>query len=177
MESAEETGRQNLSLLRGIESFARILAHISSIVVVGLMTLILYGVSMRYVFNRPSMIVDEFSGYAVVLIVFLAAGQTLLSGGHIRVDMLTSRLPARLRAWLREITLVLGAGYAAIMVWQAWALVTSSKAYSLKSMQLRVPQYIPQALILIGTATLLLTLIVVLVRQTQQLRQSTRSNE
>ena len=76
------------------------------IAVLGVMIIILVFIIQRSVFveiwpgYRPWHFVDEYSGYVYVLVVYLALTYTLMTKGHIRMELVTSRLPPRLQAYM-----------------------------------------------------------------------------
>ena len=78
-------------------------------------------VAMRYVFNAPLVWSYELiSDYLMVAIFFLSIGATQRQGQHIGVDILTRRLPERLRSALACVTLLLMGGYITLMGLAGW---------------------------------------------------------
>ena len=80
----------------------------------------------RYFFNRPLLGADEIIDVSMVALVFLAIGYTGLHRGHVRVDLVTSHLPKRLETVLDSVASLLGAGFWAILGWQASVRTWSS---------------------------------------------------
>lgn len=72
----------------------------------------------RYFFNAPFTFTVEFTELAMGLIVYLGVGLVTHENGHIRVDVLTLRLPPRVRSVLAVITSTLALAFLAAMVWQ-----------------------------------------------------------
>jgi TRAP-type mannitol/chloroaromatic compound transport system permease small subunit len=62
-----------------------------------------YEVFMRYVMSQPTTWVWDVNLHCFALIVALGAGHTLLKGGHVVMDVITSRLPERTRLILRVV--------------------------------------------------------------------------
>ncbi len=56
--------------------------------------------SVRYAFDRSSNAWLELQWYLYSAVFLLAAGYTLLHNEHVRIDVIFSRLPARVRAWI-----------------------------------------------------------------------------
>lgn len=80
-------------------------------------------VAMRYVFDAPfdwSYVL--ISQYLMVVMLFLALGATQRVGQNIGVDILTRRLPERLRAALAAICLLLMVGYVWLIVQSGWGV-------------------------------------------------------
>ena len=50
-------------------------------------------VVVRAVFDLPVVWVPEIVGYLMVALVFLALGETMLAGRHIKIDLVVGRLP------------------------------------------------------------------------------------
>ena len=64
-------------------------------------------IAARALFNVGWMFVEEFTAYLVVLVSFFALPYTLISQGHIRVDVITKKLPRRVRGILEVVTTLL----------------------------------------------------------------------
>jgi len=67
-------------------------AYISAITYILLVILILTEIFLRAIFNKSTMIADEYSGYLYLASVFLGLGYTFLQNGHIRINIITSKL-------------------------------------------------------------------------------------
>jgi len=111
--------RLGSALERIIGSAIKVLG-LGACILLGLM-LLLYGVNVvgRYVFNRPLLGAEDFIDMGMAGLVFLALSYTALKKGHVRVELLTPHLPSRVRAITGSISLLLGAGFWAIVGWQA----------------------------------------------------------
>jgi TRAP-type C4-dicarboxylate transport system permease small subunit len=59
---------------------------------------------MRYVFDMPTIWSVEVSSYLLLLVIFTATAYTLQTDGHVRVDIITIRLPEKPRTILSIIT-------------------------------------------------------------------------
>lgn len=70
-------------------------AFLSSLFIIALVLLILTEIFSRALFNKSTMVADEYSGYFYLASVFLGLGYTFSQKGHIRINILTSRLPKR----------------------------------------------------------------------------------
>lgn len=102
---------------------------------------------------------DELSGYLFALSGLFGAASAVRHGAFIRVEVVTSRLRPVLRGLLSRLLLLLSVAYVAILVYGLADLVAESarlRAHSLGVLQ--TPQAIPQALIAIGLALLLIEL-------------------
>lgn len=70
-------------------------AFLSSLFIIALVLLILTEIFSRALFSKSTMVADEYSGYFYLASVFLGLGYTFSQKGHIRINILTSRLPKR----------------------------------------------------------------------------------
>ncbi len=82
-----------------MESFSNIIdklckggAYLSGLLLVGLVFLILTEIFFRYFFDLSTMIADEYSGYLYLASIFLGLAYTFNEGGHIRINIITSKL-------------------------------------------------------------------------------------
>lgn len=67
-------------------------AFLSSLFIIALILLILTEIFSRILLNKSTMIADEYSGYFYLASVFLGLGYTFRQKGHIRINILTTRL-------------------------------------------------------------------------------------
>ena len=74
----------------------------------------------RYFFHAPFAFTVELTSFAMAVIVFFGVGLVTHEEAHISADVVTLRLPARLRALLAIVTNLLALGYLALMTWQLW---------------------------------------------------------
>ena len=77
-----------------------------------LLTLIMLAVCtdvvMRYLFNRPIFWVAELSEYSLLYITFLGTAWLLKQGGHVKIDLFTSRLAPKKRERLAIVSGMIG---------------------------------------------------------------------
>ena len=102
---------------------------------------------------------SDFTGFFLAAASFLALAYTLQAGEHIRINLITSRLPTRLQT-LFEISSVAIAlaltlymsGYMFLMVKEAWHY------HDMSSGVIAMPLWIPQSSLVLGLAVLALAL-------------------
>ena len=155
--------------LRLLDRSAGLLAKagivLSALALLASLVLIACSVAMRYVVNRPVVWVDELIGYLLVGIVMLAAAEALRRGEHIAVDIVTERLGPRGRKATVVAGLVAVALCGAFLIVEGWGMVAFSQTIGIVSTgSLAVPIWIPQSLVPIGGAMLLLTAVAGLAR-------------
>ena len=109
-------------------------------------------------FNIPS--IAEIGGYLLASATFLALADTLAKNVHIRVDLLTSRLPERARAILDGVVALFGAGIGGFGAYALGALAYKSFTFGDVSYGLvPVPLALPQATLAFGLGVLAIALI------------------
>jgi len=151
-----------MSLLdRLVRRLASLGVAIAAVALLASLVLIVFSVVMRYFVGQPAPWVDELVGYLLVACVMLAAGDALLRGEHLAVDLVTERLGARGRRFTLLLGLVAVALSALLLVVEGWDMVGFSRMVGLKSNgYMAVPMWVPQMLIPIGSAVLLLAAVV-----------------
>ena len=117
--------------------------------------IVMYEVVARYVFDAPTIWVQEVAVYLLIAATFVGLAPTQHAGEHIRIDVLTRRLPGRARHRLEIVTLLCIAVFAAVAGWGGWELAQQSLRFGRRSPTLlAVPVWIPQLLLPIGMALL-----------------------
>ena len=90
-----------------VDGISTWVARIAALAVIALMLTLTYEVVMRYGLNRPTAWSFDVSYFLNSFFVMMGAAYTLLRDGHVRVDLLYSRLPERVRAGLDAILMLL----------------------------------------------------------------------
>jgi TRAP-type C4-dicarboxylate transport system permease small subunit len=86
-----------------------------------LIALVTFGdVVGRYFFHAPFAFTVELTQMAMAIIVFFGVGLVTHDDAHICADIVTMRLPDRLRTLLGLVTNLLAIGFIAVMSWQLW---------------------------------------------------------
>ena len=104
---------------------ARSASTLAGLAVLVIVVLITYDVLMRYFFNDPQLFVDEVASFLQIVVIFGGLAYTFRTGGHVRVDLVTARLPARARAWLRVVALLGSLVFLGIVMWTTLRLARS----------------------------------------------------
>ena len=84
------------------------------------MCIVVYNVFIRYVFRGSAPWADEYASYALVIFAALAVSYTLATNKHIRVDLVTSRLPQKVQEWLDLAVSILALPVAIILTMTTW---------------------------------------------------------
>lgn len=112
-----------------------------NIAFVALVAAIVWGVLSRYVTRNPATWVEEVTGIAFTVAVFLGAAEVHRRGKHVSVDLVTSLLPQRIRGGLE---VAVGAFVALYCFYVAWlglqeAIASNSATTSMLNIPLSVP--------------------------------------
>jgi len=148
-----------------IGPIARTAATVAGLATLAIVLLISFDVLMRYFFNQPQLFVDELASFLQVLIIFGGLAYTFRVGGHVRVDLLTARLPAPTRAWLRVVTLVLGLGFLGSVMWTTAQSGISAYRYGRVSAVMLYPIWVPMLLIPLGVGLMAVAMLATFRRQ------------
>jgi TRAP-type C4-dicarboxylate transport system permease small subunit len=111
---------------------------------------------------RSSLLVtDEIAGYLNAAAVFLGLAWTLREGGFIRVEILYDRARGVLRQAIRWLIVLTTTVFTAVMLWVVvrhvvYAFQRDTRAVSI----IETPEWIPQSVMVVGLAVLLLQLLV-----------------
>ena len=145
------------TIVRIIENLSDWIARISA-VTLGLMTiLILVEIFLWNIFEKTTLIADEYCAYGLAAIIFLGAGYCLKEKGHIRITLVLGLLPEK----VSRIITFLGSGITTIFMgylwWYLFKMVKATIHYNSTSGTLtNTPLWIPQSIMLIGAACFLI---------------------
>ncbi|WP_264214567.1 TRAP transporter small permease [Leisingera thetidis] len=101
----------------------------------------------------------DFTGFFLAASTFLALAYALRAGGHIRVTLLTNRLPDRGRAAVEIAVTLLALAMSGFATWYMGLLLLESLEFGDRSAgMVSVPLWLPQAPVALGLAILTLAL-------------------
>ena len=98
----------------------RLLGAVSAGLVFILVGVVIYGVVMRYVFRSPTAWSIELPELMFIAILSFCIGYAGLHGRHIRITLVTSRLPGKAQNALDILASVVTTGYCVLVVWALW---------------------------------------------------------
>ena len=84
-------------VLPWIDRVGYVLGHVAMVMIIILITLMLYEVISRRVFDAPTMWANDISYMSNGTLFLMGAAYTLRRGGHIRIDFLSTRFPLRVQ--------------------------------------------------------------------------------
>lgn len=152
-----------------IGRIARSASTLAGLAVLVIVMLISFDVFMRYFFDQPQLFVDELASFLEVLVIFGGLAQTFRAGGHVRVDLLTGRLPPGARAWLRLVTLLIGLAFLGAVMWTTAQSALTAYRYGRVSTVMLYPLWISMVLIPAGLGLMAVTMLLRLARQLRRL--------
>ena len=152
---------------RLIVGLANLSMAVAALGVLAMCLLVTGAVVVRAVFDLPVVWVPEIVGYLMVALVFLALGETMLAGRHIKIDLVVGRLPGRLRDVVELCTLTLSVGAAGFFTWHGVNTMLRSLEYERRDAfgALNLPLYIPQIALPVGLSILTLVAVLLAVRK------------
>ena len=148
------------TLVRFIDSLSNWASKVSA-VTLGLMTiLILVEITLWNLFEKTTLIADEYCAYGLAAIIFLGAGYCLKERGHIRITLILGFLPEKLSRVISFIATGITTAFMGYLWWYLLKMVRATIRYDSTSGTLtNTPLWIPQTVMLIGAACFLLQLI------------------
>jgi tripartite ATP-independent transporter DctM subunit len=162
-----------MPLLAAMDGTSRVVGAVSGLGILVIAFIVGSDVFLRYVFNEPTTWADEISTYIMIGAVFLGAAYTHLADGHIRVDLVTERLPRAIRDPLEVVTTWLGFVFVAFMAWQCYTATAVAYATGAREFSLLVtPSYLPQIPIAVGMHLFALQMLAGLARRRPDLPAS-----
>jgi TRAP-type C4-dicarboxylate transport system permease small subunit len=123
-----------------------------SAVVLGLMTLlILVEIFLWNLFEKTTLIADEYSAYGLAAIIFMGAGYCLKEKGHIRITLVLGFLPGLAARVITFVSTVVTTVFMGYLWWYLFKMVQSAIRYESTSGTLtHTPLWVPQTVMLVG---------------------------
>lgn len=165
-----------LAVVDGLSSAGLFLASVTVLVLVGLITAELV---MVHLFQRSLLFVDDLAGQLVAIFAFLAIAYCLREGSLIRVEVFYNRLNALWQPFVSIVFSLASLLFAVIIEQHLVRLVLSSHRYGVRTLSaLEMPLWIPQLVLPIGGAVLILAILAEIIRDAYRLRTAwiARSN-
>jgi TRAP-type C4-dicarboxylate transport system permease small subunit len=98
-------------------------------------------------------------------VIFGGVAETFRTGVHVRVDLVTARLPPGARAWLRVVTLALGVVLLAVIIWVTGQSALTAYRYERVSTVMLYPIWLPMLLIPLGLLMMALAMLAAFIGQ------------
>jgi TRAP-type transport system small permease protein len=142
----------------------RALAYLGGAVLMLLMLLIVYEVTMRYLFGRPFRGGYELTELAMALIVAFGLPYTAIVRGHVAVDLLGPWLDRPAWRWLTVLVHLAGAVLLAVVAWRAGLYALGSLRWGEVSNMMRIPKHPFQFAVAVSLGLFALVLLLEAVR-------------
>ncbi|MEE9399033.1 MAG: TRAP transporter small permease [Dehalococcoidales bacterium] len=154
-------------------------ADIAGVLILLMAVAIGVDVFLRYVFNAPTIWINESARYTLLIITFLGLAYTRKENAHIRVDFIIKRLPRYVQNWMRVIDSVCFLVFTVVLFSLTWHVFMGSvERGTLSPSFWQVPIAPWQAFIPLGLAVLGLLLIRNIFTETKAaLRKSEESDD
>lgn len=141
-----------------LDRFYLYCGYLAAVFMAGIGLCIVAQISWRF-FGR-TLEATEASGFCLAASIFFGLAHTLRHGSHVRIDLLTARLPYRLRRGASIASSLLGAGVTSYLAWNLGLLALQSFEFQdISPGLLAMPMWIPQSGAAIGVAALAIALI------------------
>lgn len=127
----------------------------AGLALVASLVMVVIGVVARYLLKVGVVFVDEYVGYALVVMAFMALAPALTADKHIRVTSAVSLLSQKVQAWLFVATTAVALAITLFICVQTWdRAMTSYRVGALSVSPLETPLFVPQMFIPVGFAFL-----------------------
>ncbi|MBO0347441.1 TRAP transporter small permease subunit [Roseibium limicola] len=113
---------------RGYGTFLKACGYVAGYTTFAMMLLVIANAVSRFIFNAPVSGAFELTESMLTVLIFLSLALTQYEGGHIRVVLLTQRMPNGLQKAARFTALALGAIFFAWCTNAAWGYAMKSFA-------------------------------------------------
>ena len=138
-------------LVQWSDKLSDFMAKISA-VILGLMSiLILVEIFIWNLFEKTTLIADEYSAYGLAAIIFMGAGYCLKEKSHIRITLILGFLPQKPARFITFFSTLITTVFMGYLWWYLFKMVKSTIRYESTSGTLtNTPLWIPQAIMLVG---------------------------
>ena len=137
----------------------------------GMMLLGTADVMGRYLFNSPVTGTYEYFGVLLACIVLLGLAYTQAARGHVRIELVVSRLPSRLQTIFGFFTTIIALFISVLIFWEGLELVISNWHLGRLVQTIQVPLFIPRMFVPLGALVLCFVLLVQILQYIDKMRQ------
>ena len=124
------------SLTRLNRVLSRGILYLACICLVGLLSVVIYGVVLRYVFNDAPPYVEQVALLLVVSVAMFGASAGVRDAGHIGLDSLVKALPAKVQFWCKFVVYLLVIGFALALLAGGTLMAISTHASTIPTLGL-----------------------------------------
>jgi TRAP-type C4-dicarboxylate transport system permease small subunit len=149
----------------GLERFSEQIILLTGLCVLAMTLMVSYDVLMRYFLDDPQLFVDDLTSFLLVAVIFLGAGPVFYKGGHIRIDLLTSRLKSKTQSRMRVITLFIGIALLGIVIYETMVSTVAAFQTGRVSAVMNYPLWMGMIFIPLGLILMVFFMVVELVKE------------
>lgn len=106
---------------------SRWVMYLACLCLVGLLSVVVYGVVMRYVFSNSPSFVEQVALLLVISVAMFGASAGVRDAGHIGLDSLVVRLPAKVQFWCKALVYLLVIAFAVALFLGGAEMATSTR--------------------------------------------------
>ena len=107
------------------EGVARLSIGVATLMVIINVSVVLYGIAMRYLFGGAPIWTDELARYAMIATAMLGMAGVWLRGEHMRISLAERFLPPSKARWVVRYQWFLGVVIALVGAWLCWRYAQS----------------------------------------------------
>ncbi len=143
-------------------------ALVSALFIITLVLLILTEIFSRTLFDKSTMIADEYSGYFYLASVFLGLGYTFSQKAHIRINILTSRLSNKTQRYFDIFAGVVTFMVIAFIFYRVILMTIDAYSFDILSEGVsETPIYLTQIPMIVGTFIFIVAILAFIARKVQ----------
>ncbi len=134
-------------------------AYLSAVILIAIIILIVTNIILMSVFNTSIMITDEYSAYMFAWFVMFSVSYTLKENAHIKITVLSSKLPRGMRKFLRLVVIAVAFAISVFAAYNSGYMVYQAYVYQMRADTVaQTLLYIPQLCMPLGFSMLSLQL-------------------
>ncbi|WP_025209633.1 TRAP transporter small permease subunit [Hippea sp. KM1] len=143
-----------------IDRLSDLFAYLSALFLIVIIVLIVSNIALMGLFNKSIMITDEYSAYMFAAFVMFSISYTLKEDGHIRITVLTSKLPEGLQRVFGLVVKAIALALVVYMFYYSCLMVYQAYVYQMRADTVaQTLLWIPQLCMPVGFFILALQLI------------------
>ena len=144
---------------RVIEPISTYLAYICAAFAMAMGFLVVIDIIMRFLFNKPIDGIIELETFMLAVLCFLSLAYTMIKGGHVSVDIFSSKLKGKFKLFLSGLFPLFGVFVFGVIAWQYVLKTTNSINLGEYSDVLNWPLWPFYAITALGCALICLVLV------------------
>ena len=140
-----ENQNDAMNVLKNLNrTLSRLAMYIACFCLIGLLSVVIYGVIMRYVFNNAPPYVEQVALLLVISVAMFGAAAGVRDAGHIGLDSLVRLLPIKLQFWCSTVVNFLSILFAISLIAGGYQMAVSTYASTIPTLGLsEAYRYLP----------------------------------